>query len=182
MADLKTSGLSGPIVTKYVPALNQVQAATGIKTLALAHAIMEGFYPGTPAYNRNNPGNIRSTSGPFIKFQSLFDGVTAQINYLQRIINGQHRAYPYGGNSTLKQYVYTYAPPSENKPENYIASIIANFGKQGYKITRDTTLNQIASLDTFGSAKKKSNTDSSGNAVNIWNTVRNIFSNNGRHY
>jgi hypothetical protein len=176
---LLVSGFTGPIASLYIPTLNKASGSVGVKVLALSHTIMEGFFPGSKAYRTNNPGNIGTSleMGTTGIYKTLADGVNAQIKYLTTIIDGGtwlkvNKYYPKKGDTTLKEYIYTYAPPGKkdnNNPEAYINSFISSFQKQGFTITRDTTLNQIAALGDDG--KKKA-----------LNGLADFFSSAGSHF
>src|SRR6185312_1819952 len=69
--------------------ISEAMKPTKIDTFCLAIKSHEGYfapgenrlYPnGTPAWRNKNPGNIRSTSGPFIKFATYQDGYNALRN------------------------------------------------------------------------------------------------------
>ena len=54
----------------------------GLKLLITAMAIQEGYYPGTRAYTKKNPGNIGNTdSGANRNMGSLGNGILNQIEY-----------------------------------------------------------------------------------------------------
>lgn len=170
---LSITGFAGAIAEKYIPILNNIFAPAGLKILALAHTSIEGFFPGSKAYRTNNPGNIGTTAigGTVGKFPSLADGTAAQINYLQKILDGKHRAYPLGGDTTLAKYINTYAPPIENNSERYISLVIATFKKQGIAITRDTKLKEIAAI---GDEKKKRSNQATGGNISTYNFFRSV--------
>ena len=79
---------------KYLPALEKAMAgeAKGMKLLATAMAIKEGFYPNTRAYKYNNPGNIGNTdSGDNVGYPTLEEGIKKQKTYILSVANGTHR-------------------------------------------------------------------------------------------
>jgi len=144
---------------EYVPTRDKVLQgrSKGLKTLITAHATKEGFYPGTVSYDLKNPGNFRSQVGSvpiagrgtgsrkgFVKYNSLEDGIKAQVAQVELIQRGESRVYKQ--NPTLKQYIYSYSPPSENNSEAYIDYMIAFFRKEGMTITRDSRLSEIINL------------------------------------
>ena len=82
----------------------------------------------TLGYRNNNPGNLRpsgdawqgmiGTEGGFMKFASMVWGVRAAIKNFKTW---------YGrGQTTLRMFITTYAPSSENDTENYINFISRN--------------------------------------------------------
>ena len=88
-------------------------------SLAKAIARFEGAnVKGSLAQRNLNPGNLKFHNQPgsvqgekgFAKFKSIEEGYSA----LNRQI-----AKDTGRGMTLKQFTYKYAPPSENKTENY---------------------------------------------------------------
>jgi len=92
---------------KYLPALERAlpNEPKGLKLLATAQAIKEGFWPNTRAYRHNNPGNIGNTdSGENVGYSTLEDGIKKQKNYLLKVAEGRHRAYPLGKQKTIKPY------------------------------------------------------------------------------
>ena len=146
---------TGAIKTLYIPALNQVPASEGLKILALAHTSIEGFFPGSKAYRTNNPGNIGTSAliGKVGTYPTLLDGVKAQMNMFTRILEGKSKYYK--ADSTLGQYIATYAPPVENDTSAYVNHVIKTFAKQGVTITKDTTLKQISVISLTPTAEKK---------------------------
>ena len=82
---------------EYIPALNEAlpTAPIGLKLLLTIMANKEGFYKGTRSYINNNPGNIGNTdSGANKKLPTLKDGILLQKDYVEKVANGQHPAYP----------------------------------------------------------------------------------------
>lgn len=109
-------------------------------TLAELIAQIEGYNtPGTIANRLNNPGNLRygpnqsgttqTASGTFATYSSADAG----WNDLQAYINNAANQ-----GLTLRQFVYKYAPPTENDTTNYL-----NFVSNGLGVSADTPLSQI---------------------------------------
>src|ERR1035437_261825 len=93
-------------------------------------AKMEGWgISGSIATRNNNPGNLRSgvgqvgsentVSGTFATFATPADGWAA----LQHQIDIQA-----GQGQTLRDFIYQYAPPSENNTSSYLNSLVADLG------------------------------------------------------
>jgi hypothetical protein len=135
---------------------NKNNIPKGVKILMEAHAQIEGFYPDTPAYRNNNPGNLvydsrynkfgatREPQGRFASFPTLEKGLDAKFDYIQRVNNNQHSRYPKGTNSTLLEYISIYAPSSDgNNPLKYATNIIGYFKKKGVNIQLSTTIGDI---------------------------------------
>ena len=70
----------------------------------------------TAGINNNNPGNIRSQSGGFMKYKTLGEGINAMHKQLLRYQD------KYGLN-TISEIVNRWAPPSENDTAAYIRDI-----------------------------------------------------------
>lgn len=99
-----------------------------IRVMALAQQAFEGYfapgengqYPhGSPAWRNNNPGNIKSASGAFLKFSSYEAGLIYLMDYITRAATGKHPAYPKGGETTLQEYAHIYTNDPEPAPTNY---------------------------------------------------------------
>lgn len=144
--------ISNVINNLLKPTVDKTSATTGMKTLLLSQAQFEGFKPGTRPYINNNPGNLSYSSllaskygakgdPRFAIFSSLDIGVSAQIDYIQRIISGGNPNYKQ--NPTLQDYLYTYAPPSDNNTENYLNFVISYFSNNGIIISRSSKLSDI---------------------------------------
>ena len=70
----------------------------------------------------NNPGMIRSVSGPFIKFNTYEEGFEYLCDYLTRACTGKHAAYR--KDMTVKQFFSVYAPTKDNNdPFKYALDI-----------------------------------------------------------
>ena len=93
-------------------------------------AQMEGWnVSGSIAQRNNNPGNLRSgvnqigsentVSGTFATFATPADGWAA----LQNQIDKQA-----GQGQTVRDFIYQYAPPSENNTSAYLNSLVTSLG------------------------------------------------------
>jgi len=101
-----------------------------IQELMNSIAQMEGFNtPGTIAQRYNNPGNLRyaptqngsasTASGTFATFATPEDGWAA----LQSYIEGKAAS-----GMDLRNFIYMYAPPTENNTSNYLNFVSGQLG------------------------------------------------------
>jgi hypothetical protein len=147
--------------TEYIPTRDKVLGSRpkGFRTLLTAHAQQEGFYPGTTAYDLKNPGNFTRQVGNiptdgrgtgsfrsrFVKFKTLADGIKTQAAQVDLILKGGSKNYQ--KDPTLRQYIYTYAPPNENNSDAYIDYVIAFFKKENMVITEDMKLSEVVNMN-----------------------------------
>ena len=104
---------------EYLPALEIAMGdqAKGFKLLVTIMAYKEGFREGTRSYRTNNPGNIGNTdSGRNKSNSTLADGILLQKDYILKIVNGNHRAYPMGKKVVIKPY---YSPEIARNAKAY---------------------------------------------------------------
>jgi len=148
------------VASAIVPILNnKTNIPKGVKALIEAHAQIEGYYSNTRAFRNNNPGNLvynskydkfgatQESQGRFAVFPTLEQGLDAKFDYIDRVNKKQHTRYPKGPNTTLLEYISTYAPKSDgNDPINYTTKIIGYFQKKGIVITPLTTIGQIFNI------------------------------------
>jgi hypothetical protein len=104
---------------------------------ALGQAIQqqEGYYPGSLAYQNNNPGNLVYAgqagatlgAGGFASFSSYDAGYQAMLN---QITLDASRGTDASGNptNTVAQLLTSWAPPSQNNTSAYIANVSAQTG------------------------------------------------------
>lgn len=115
---------------------------TKVGYLMLAMAEFEGWYqPGHPvhhngsrAYRNHNPGNLRSSPfqyasiDNFAVFKNDYIGWMAFYWDIMQKSKGQTRT-GLGPNSTLRDFIFTWAPPSDNNhTENYLAFVLEKTG------------------------------------------------------
>lgn len=79
--------------------------------------------PGDLSYKNNNPGNLRSVQGPFLKFKTWEEGWNALLDYLTRAATGKHKAYK--PEFTLLRFFQTYAPTADSNDPNTYAKYVA---------------------------------------------------------
>jgi hypothetical protein len=142
---LKVS-FSSKMKEEYIPTINTINGySKGLKLLAATMAQKEGFYKGTRSYRTNNPGNIGNTdSGANNDFKTLKDGIIGQLDYLKKVANGEHKAYPVGQNKDIKPY---YSPEIDKNQDNYQLTPYL----PGYKFTPYTgTLEQFVKIYATG--------------------------------
>jgi hypothetical protein len=104
------------------------QGVGQLTTIASAIETQEGYYPGSVAYNNNNPGNLMAagqpgctpTSGGFCSFSSFADGWQALLNQIQLDASR---------GLTIAQFTAKYAPASAgNDPTTYAQNLAASVG------------------------------------------------------
>ena len=104
--NLKIS-LSTEIKEEYFSALEEAigDRPKGFKLLCTIMAHKEGYRKGTRSYRTNNPGNIGNTdSGRNTSNLTLKDGLFLQRDYILKIADGLHKAYPMGKDKIIKPY------------------------------------------------------------------------------
>jgi hypothetical protein len=123
-------GMQGLGVTNVTPTPAMIQLAQAIQT-------QEGYYPGSLAYQNNNPGNLvyagqpgaSPGAGGFAAFDTYEDGLQALYNQLNLYANGTCGAC--GGQPlTIAQMTAIYAPAGQgsNNPTAYANNISAAVG------------------------------------------------------
>lgn len=96
---------SREMINEYIPTIEKLNITKGMKLLCIIMAHKEGFYKGTRSYRTNNPGNIGNTdSGANNGFPNLLTGISHQVKYINRIINGEHPAFPMGKKKVIKPF------------------------------------------------------------------------------
>jgi hypothetical protein len=129
--------------------LGVVQVLDPSQTQTIASTIqqVEGYYPGSLAYQNNNPGNLvyvgqagaTPGAGGFAKFGSYDDGLQALDNQIQ--------LYAARG-MTISQMMNTYAPASAgNNPTAYANQIAGALG-----VDPNTSLLDLAGFNTSSAA------------------------------
>jgi peptidoglycan hydrolase-like protein with peptidoglycan-binding domain len=97
--------LNTEVVNEYLPEIKKMNLTKGMELLCTVMAYKEGFRKGTRSYRTNNPGNIGNTdSGANVQIKSLKDGIQRQVNYINSVANGMHRAFPQGKTVTIKPF------------------------------------------------------------------------------
>ena len=112
--------------SRTLPVNNPTPEPRGSLLLEWATAIRD--YEGNPGdlnYRNNNPGNLRSIKGPFLKFKTWEEGWNALLDYLTRSATGKHKAYPKGGETTLQEFFHIYAPKADNNNPDAYAKYVA---------------------------------------------------------
>jgi hypothetical protein len=100
-----------------------------LSKIAESIATLEGYYrPGTLAQRKNNPGNLvfvgqeGAKKDPQSRFAS-FDSTEAGWNALKRqVLLDASRG------KTLQEFVYKYAPPTENNSARYLTNLSRETG------------------------------------------------------
>jgi hypothetical protein len=128
---------------------------------AISSAIQkqEGYYPGSVAYQNNNPGNLiyvgqpgaTAGAGGFASFSSYDLGLQAMKNQIQLDAD---RGTDAAGNptTTISQLITSWAPPSQNDTSSYISNVsswtgfdanapLSSLGTSSYTFDLGTTSN-----------------------------------------
>jgi hypothetical protein len=116
-----------PTVPESEPAPVPPQASR-VHICALAQQAFEGWWPGSVAYDHNNPGNIRDRHGVELHFSTYAAGLEALEDYIRRVASGAHPAYPKGGKTTIMEYTHIYTGDPEPSPTNYANAIAKALG------------------------------------------------------
>lgn len=120
--------IATPAPNPPVAAPQPLTEPVGSKLIEWATAIRD--YEGKPGdlnYRLNNPGNLRSVKGPFLKFKTWEEGWRALLDYLTRAATGKHKAYR--PEFTLLQFFKVYAPSADkNNPVAYATWVAKRIG------------------------------------------------------
>lgn len=154
---------------EYIPARDQTlpSATKGLKLFITAHALQEGFYPGSVSYRTNNPGNIGNVdNGGTRTYATLAQGIQAQNTFASAVSTNNERNYKIGArvtkpavtyngvtypaidfvyNGSLDQYLKIYATGAR-KSNSYVNTFVNYFKKNGVTITSQTTIAQIVAI------------------------------------
>lgn len=104
ISNLKVS-LSQEIISEYLPEIKKLKLGKGLRLLLEIMADKEGFYKGSKSYRTNNPGNIGNTDlGATKTLKTLRDGIMAQVNYIDKIIKGNHKSFPLNKRVLIKPF------------------------------------------------------------------------------
>jgi hypothetical protein len=135
---------------EYIPTIKGITGYTnGAKLLAIVMAQKEGFKAGTRSYRTNNPGNIGNTdSGSNKQLKTLADGIKLQLDYITKVANGQHSAYPLGQVKVMKPY-YSPEIAKNNGPNGPYKGMTAYL--PGYKFTYTGMIEQYCKIYATGS-------------------------------
>ena len=108
---------------------------SAVSALSSAIQTQEGYYPGSVAYQNNNPGNLMyagqpgasAGAGGFASFSTYAAGLAALQN---QITLDATRGTDVNGNptTTVAELLTSWAPPSENDTAAYIASVSLSTG------------------------------------------------------
>ena len=139
---------SKEILKIYIPAWEKCTGSQGLKYLALIMTQMEGFAEGSRSFRTNNPGNVGNTdNGTNQGFSTLQEGIQAQIDYLARVANGQHKAYPLGKLKIINPY---YSPEiARNAVKHQMSPWCL-----GYRFTYTGELRQFIKIYSTGARQK----------------------------
>lgn len=154
--------LNDTMTREYIPALGQAipEASKGLRLLATAMAIVEGFKAGDNIpYRTHNPGNIGNTdSGATRKLATLADGIKLQASYLKAVAAGTDHHYIPGHEMHIAPFHIPHAK-SMGLPE----------WAPGYHFTYNGQLDQFLKIYSTGAR-----------ATNLYvNTIVSYFADNG---
>ena len=141
--------LNKTMTNEYLPAIKKITGYTnGIKLLAIVMAQKEGFAAGTRSYKTNNPGNIGNTdSGSNKTLKTLADGIKLQLDYITKVANGTHPAYPINKTVNMKPY-YSEEIDKNNGPGKVYDGMVAYL--PGYKFTYTGKIEQYCKIYATG--------------------------------
>ena len=141
--------LNKTMTNEYLPAIKKITGYTnGIKLLAIVMAQKEGFAAGTRAYKTNNPGNIGNTdSGSNKTLKTLTDGIKLQLDYITKVANGSHPAYPINKELNMKPY-YSPEIDKNNGPGQVYNGMVAYL--PGYKFIYTGKIEQYCKIYATG--------------------------------
>ena len=123
--------------------VTQVLPAGTVATIAGAIQTQEGYYPGSLAWQNNNPGNLVYAGQPgavrgaggFAQFESYQDGLNALYTQIQLYA---------GRGMTINQMMNVYAPASAgNNPTAYASTVAGALG-----VSPDTSLADLSGLQS----------------------------------
>lgn len=136
--------LNPEMVNEYLPVIKKMNLTKGMELLCTVMAYKEGFRKGTRSYRTNNPGNIGNTdSGANVQIKTLRDGIQRQVNYINSVAAGTHKAFPQGKLVTIKPY---FSPEIAKNQKAYGMSPYL----PGYKFTFTGQLDQFVKIYATG--------------------------------
>ena len=138
--------LNDDLKNEYLPALEKALAGQpkGLKLLCTIMAYKEGFKKGSRSYRTNNPGNIGNTdSGRNKSNSTLESGILLQRDYIKKIVDGKHSAYPMGKKKVIKPY---YSPEIAKHAKSYGMSPYV----PGYEFTFTGQIDQFVKIYSTG--------------------------------
>lgn len=87
--------LNNEMINEYLPVIQKMKLNRGMELLCTVMTYKEGFRKGTRSYCTNNPGNIGNTdSGANVQIKTLRDGIQRQVEYINSVASGTHKAFP----------------------------------------------------------------------------------------
>lgn len=141
--------LNKTMKNEYLPKIKKMTGYTnGIKLLAIVMAQKEGFAAGTRSYRTNNPGNIGNTdSGSNKTLKKLEDGIKLQLDYIKKVADGSHTAYPLNKEKYMKPY-YSPEIAKNNGPNGPYKGMTEYL--PGYKFTYTGMIEQYVKIYATG--------------------------------
>ena len=116
--DVKTR-LSKEMSEEYIPTAAAVFSGEprGLRLLAQAQAMKEGFRKNSRSYRTNNPGNIRNTdAGDNSSYPTLLDGIKKQAQYMKSVASGSSKYYRLNKQRSIRPY---YSPEIARNQKTY---------------------------------------------------------------
>ncbi|MEO1784430.1 AMIN domain-containing protein [Thermodesulfobium sp. 4217-1] len=87
----------------------------------------------------NNPGNLRSVYGGFNSYRDINCGIyAAYYNIIRK------PGYYNGGNESIRNIIFTWAPPRENNSSRYLNDVIMYCNRSGLNINEDTNFSSLS--------------------------------------
>ena len=141
--------LNKTMTNEYLPAIKKITGYTnGAKLLAIVMAQKEGFTTGTRSYKTNNPGNIGNTdSGSNKTLKTLTDGIKLQLDYITKVANGSHPAYPMNKTVNMKPFYSEEIDKNNGKGQVYYGMVAY---LPGYKFTYTGMIEQYCKIYATG--------------------------------
>jgi hypothetical protein len=109
--------LNSIVQGEYIPTMLKVlqNDPKGLQLLLTVMTHKEGFLKNSRSRRFNNPANIGNTdNGNNQGFATLEDGIKAQRDYIMRVIEGKHAAYPLGKQKLIRPF---YSPEIARNPQ-----------------------------------------------------------------
>ena len=129
-----------PVLVPTALIVDETLPKPSVVDFAKAIQAFEGWFPpssthpnGSVSWRSKNPGNIKYQGGGFMKFESEEKGFAYLCEYIKRVQQNKHSAYP--KDCDIKQFFLIYAPPSENHSLSYAVWVAHKLGiRPDYKI------------------------------------------------
>ena len=114
--------VQSPTIEPKVPIIEPHPSTEPVGSLLINWAKAIELYEGANK-TWNNPGAIRSKTGPFLKFKTYQEGFNYLLDYLTRAATGKHKAY--WPEMTLLEFQKVYSPTLDNNNPKLYAEFVA---------------------------------------------------------